>query len=152
MTRVKSIPYIINSPMRFDLSILDNVDVNSIDFILLSSIEDVFLLPYLLRNKKMRARVFATVPVAQVGYYAVLEFLKLVNARNRSEGSGNTMNCGNSKASSSIFHGIESYNDENDLFDVFERDLDVYISEWVDAFTADEVNTAFERIQTMSYG
>lgn len=34
----------------------------------------------------MRARVFSTVPVAQVGSHVLLEFIKLIYARNRTEG------------------------------------------------------------------
>lgn len=120
--------------MRFDLTFLNNLDFNSIDFILLTSIDDLFLLPFLCHSPKMKARIFSTTPVSQIGYHAIIEFYRLVCERNRHVDS--------------LEH---AYFAENEFFDVFERDYDLEINQWVDIFSIEDIKSAFARIETINY-
>ncbi|KAL4478251.1 hypothetical protein ABPG72_016563 [Tetrahymena utriculariae] len=147
-TKIKDKHYI-KGAMKFDLTFLNNIDQNSIDFILITSIDDIFLLPFLFQQNKLKAKVYATVPVAQIGQHVLQEYYKLVQNRNR-----------NIDVSSSSEHkngqyfqdSQNSYFQESEFLDLFETQYDLEINQWADIFSYEDIQNALGKITTMNFG
>lgn len=59
------------------------VDVSAIDILLISSLDDILVLPFLCQHPEFRALIYATQPVKELGKALAQEFQKLVSTRDR---------------------------------------------------------------------
>ncbi len=60
-----------------------NIDLDLINYIFLTSLEDCIALVFLIKLKKFNGKVYTTSPISQIGVHVVKEFYNLVKNRNR---------------------------------------------------------------------
>ena len=130
--------YYINGPIKFDLEFLTYLDLSSIDYILISSMEELFLIPFILSNKKFKGQVFTTLPIKQAGFSLLKEFYNLINIRNKQN----------------ILEDMDyeqNFFTESEFFDIFSEKYGIEISEWFALFDCMQLETFFKNIQTLNY-
>ena len=130
--------YYIKGPMKFDLEFLIYLDFTSIDYILVSSMDELFLIPFILCNKKFKGQIFTTLPIKQAGFSLLKEFYNLINIRNKQI----------------LFEDLDSEQNffaESEFFDLFSEKYGVEINEWFPLFDCMQLDQAFQNIHTLNY-
>lgn len=72
-------------PLRMDLKPINIVDINEINFVLVSTFQDLYGLPYLVQDRHSRGfkgKIFMTQAMSQIGKALLLEFVKMCEERN----------------------------------------------------------------------
>lgn len=71
----------IKGEIKFDLSNYDYIDLTLIDAILLTNLDNLLGLPYLVCKKGFRGKIYATLPIHQIGLEILKEFWNINHAR-----------------------------------------------------------------------
>ena len=72
-------------PVRIDLKAINIVDVDEIDYVLVSAFQDLYGLPYLVQERNCRGfkgKIYMTQALAQIGRALLIEFVKMCEDRN----------------------------------------------------------------------
>ena len=72
-------------PFRMDLKSINIVDINEINFVLVSTFQDLYGLPYLVQERNERGfkgKIYMTQAMSQIGKALLLEFVKMCEERN----------------------------------------------------------------------
>lgn len=132
--------YYINGPIKFDLEFLVYLDFSSIDYIFVSSMDELFLIPFILCNKKFKGQIFTTLPIKQAGFSLLKEFYNLINLRNKQ----NILEDSNFYESNNFFA-------ESEFFDFFSEKYGVEVNEWLPLFDCMQLEEIFKRIEPIHY-
>lgn len=131
--------YYMNGPIKFDIECFLYLDVSSIEYILISSIDELFMVPFLLSNKKFKGTVYTTVPIKQTGYHIIKEFYNMINFHNQ-------QNSFEFMSSQKRDFFIES-----EFFDLMSEKYGIEINEWVSLFDISQIDQMFDRISCVNY-
>jgi hypothetical protein len=163
----------LKGPLRYDLSLFTSVDISSIDYILISNLNNIYALPYLTEGfTNFSGRVIMTRPVQQIGYELLKEFLQMNNRRMDRE---NQIAAGMSIAKNFIAVGQEKSDEqknltnnyyeyflsdnkdkedhlwsEADFLDMFEK-MGLYVNEWCKMFSDEDLENCFEKVDVINY-
>jgi Cft2 family RNA processing exonuclease len=124
----------ITGPLKFDFQWLNSLDISSIDVWCISSLDDIYLLPFLATHHGFKGKIFTTLPINQIGYYIIRDLHKVLQERD---------------LASSTVQG-EMWQ-ENEFFDYYEEHFGLFVQEWVDIFTSEQIEQAFEKVIPLAY-
>lgn len=131
--------YYITGPIKFSLDFLVYLDFSSIDYILISTIDELLLLPFILSLKsKFEGRIFSTLPTKQAGFSHLKEFYNLINLRNKEK----------------VFEDIDKnpdYFEENEFLDIFSQKYGLEVNDWTPLFDLKDLDSFFQRIEPLNY-
>jgi len=131
--------YYITGPIKFSLDFLLYLDFSSIDYILISTIDELLLLPFILSsNKKFKGTIYSTLPTKQAGFSHLHEFYNMISMRNKQN----------------IFEDLDkspNYFDESEFLDLMGQKYGIEVNEWTPLFELTELEGFFQRIETLNY-
>lgn len=72
--------YLLNE-IKYDLQIYQKVDLSSIDYILVSKLDNILALPFITEKLNFQGEIVMTLPVRQIGSQILKEFVRINNLR-----------------------------------------------------------------------
>ena len=132
--------------LRYDLSLYTAVDLASIDYILVSNLDNLYALPTLACGFKFEGTILMTQPVHQIGYQILKEFAALNEQRRQRTHTLDTTRVETHEdfpAGSNIWEDVE-------LLDELEKE-GKYITEWVSGFKQEDLDACWEKTRVLNY-
>jgi len=132
--------------VKYDLSLYTSVDIASIDYILITKLDNIYALPILTQGFRFDGTIVMTQPMHQLGYQILKEFASINEQRKQ-------------RASAFDSEKLEDLNDlpfikniweDTEELDQFEKE-GKYISEWVSCFTQEDLDSCWERVRVVNY-
>ena len=142
-------------PMRLQLKPLNVVKLEDIDGVLVSTFQELYGLPYLVRARdRFRGKVYMTQAMAQIGKATLIEFVNLCQERNQESidyvnQSGVFGLCHNSQgqgeSNSSEKYNQGSSNEWIEQDQLFEICQNLGVHDWQDIYTEVDVEALFDQ-------
>lgn len=132
--------------VKFDLSLYTSVDIASIDYILITKLDNVYALPILTEGFKFEGTIIMTQPIHQLGYQILKEFCTINEERRQTSTSLNPDNL----ADADEFPFVKNIWEDTETLDTLEKE-GKYITEWCSCFKKEELDACWERAQVVNY-
>lgn len=132
--------------VKYDLSVYTSVDIASIDYILITKLDNIYALPILTEGFKFEGSVIMTQPLHQMGYQILKEFAQM-NEQRKQKGSAF-----DSEAIEDMdeFPYVKNIWEDTDALDQLEKE-GKYIGEWVSAFNQEDLDACWEKVKVVNY-
>ena len=132
--------------VKYDLSIYTSIDIASIDYILITKLDNIYALPILTEGFRFEGNIIMTQPIHQLGYQILKEFASINEQRKQ---KGNQVN-------TDMMEEIEDYPfvkniwEDSEVIDQFEKE-GKYITEWSSCFKQEDLDACWEKVKVVNY-
>lgn len=132
--------------LKYDLSLYTSVDIASVDYILITKLDNIFALPILTEGFKFEGTIIMTQPIHQIGYQMLQEFCMINEERRQRTTTLTTENLTEAEE----FPFIKNIWEESEILDALEKE-GKYITEWCSSFKKEDLDACWERAQVVNY-